>query len=336
MTDLSSTLPSLAGRARFVPEADGSTIVGVHFLRQTPVFVLGEEALLFAPAEKRTRVTVHDGGILASAAEPLRIITGGDDGKLVATDRDGNTETLATDERKRWIDQVALGPDGAVAWSTGKIARVMTGKGEVRELQAASTVGGLAFFPKGFRLAVAHYNGVTLWFPNAAGAKPEMLEWKGSHLGVSISPDGRFLITQMQEPTLHGWRLVDAKHMRMSGYSARVRSISWSHDGGLLATSGSEQLILWPFDGKDGPMGKQPTMHAPSPARCTRVACHPKQPVTAAGFADGSVLLVRLEDGALILAREADGQSVSALSWDATGQVLAFGTEQGDARVLTL
>ncbi|MBS0247201.1 MAG: WD40 repeat domain-containing protein [Proteobacteria bacterium] len=336
MTELNSTLPSLAERARIVDEADGSTIVAVHFLRQTPVFVLGEEALLFAPAEKRTRVAAHDGGILVSAADQQRIVTGGDDGKLVATDRDGNTEVLATDERKRWIDQVALGPDGAVAWSTGKIARVRTGKGEVREHQAASTVGGLAFFPKGFRVAVAHYNGVTLWFPNASGAKPETLEWKGSHLGVTPSPDGRFLVTMMQEPTLHGWRLADAKHMRMSGYSARVRSLSWSHDGGLLATSGSEQLILWPFDGKDGPMGKQPTMYAASPARCTRVACHPKQPVCAAGFADGTVMLVRLEDGALIMAREADGQNVSALAWSAEGQVLAMGTEQGDARVLTL
>lgn len=336
MASLDSTLPSLAGRARIVDEADGSAIVGAHFLRQTPVFVLGEEALLFAPVEKRTRVAVHDGGVLVSAADPQRIVTGGDDGRLVSTDRDGNTETLATDERKRWIDQVTLGPDGAVAWAAGKIARVRTGKGEMRELQTASTVGGLAFFHKGFRLAVAHYNAVTLWFPNAAGAKPEVLEWKGSHLGASVSPDGRFLITQMQEPTLHGWRLADAKHMRMSGYSARVRSVSWSHDGGLLATSGSEQLILWPFDGKDGPMGKQPTMYAASPARCTRVACHPKQPVTAAGFADGTVLLVRLNDGALIMGREADGQPVSALTWDSTGQVLAMGTEQGDARVLTL
>jgi len=77
-------------------------------------------------------------------------------------------------------------------------------------------------------------------------------------------------------------------------------------------------------------------MYALSTARCTRVACHPRQPVCAAGFADGSVLMVRLEDGALIMAREADGQSVSALGWSAEGQVLAFGTEQGDARVLTL
>ena len=36
-----------------------------------------------------------------------------------------------------------------------------------------------------------------------------------------------------------------------------------------------------------------------------------------------------------ILAREADGQPVSALGWDATGQVLAFGTEEGQAGVLS-
>ena len=103
----------------------------------------------------------------------------------------------------------------------------VTGKGEQRTFEAPSTVAGLAFAPKGFRLAIAHYNGVTLWFPNASAA-PEKLEWKGSHLGVTVSPDGRFLVTTMQEPTLHGWRIADDKHMRMSGYSARVRSLSWT------------------------------------------------------------------------------------------------------------
>lgn len=334
MTDLGKPLPSLADRARLV-QAEGA-IVGVHFFRQVPVFVLGEEALLFAAPEGKKQVAVHSGGILASAADGLRIVTGGDDGKLIATNRDGVHEVIATDDKKRWVDQVALGPDGAVAWAAGKTAHVRTGKGELRDLEVPSTVAGLAFFPKGFRLAIAHYNGATLWFPNAAGAKPDVLEWKGSHLGVTVSPDGKFLITTMQEQTLHGWRIVDAKHMRMSGYSARVRSLSWTHDGAALATSGSEQLILWPFAGKDGPMGKQPTMLAQSPARCSAVACHPRQPVAAAGFADGSVLLVRLDDGALILAREADGSPVSAVGWDASGQTLAFGTENGSAGVLTL
>ena len=143
-------------------------------------------------------------------------------------------------------------------------------------------------------------------------------------------------MTAMQESTLHGWRIVDAKNMRMSGYSARVRSLSWTADGNFLATSGSEQLILWPFDGKDGPMGKQPKMLASSKSRVSVVACHPTQPVIAVGYADGSVLLVRLDDGALIMARQPDAQPVSALGWNANGQILAFGTESGDAGVLAL
>ncbi len=258
MPDTPTAIPSLADRVR--PIAAGATIVGVHLLGTTPVFVLGEEALLFA-GEDEKRVAIHTGGILVSAADGMRIVTGGDDGQLVSTNAKGEHEQLASDDKKRWIDQLALGPDGAVAWSAGKTAHVLTGKGEARTLEAPSTVAGLAFAPKGFRLAIAHYNGVTLWFPNAAGAKPETLEWKGSHLAVTISPDGKFLVTAMQESTLHGWRLSDAKHMRMSGYSARVRSLGWTSDGNFLATSGSEQLILWPFDGKDGPMGRQPKLH---------------------------------------------------------------------------
>ena len=121
----------------------------------------------------------------------------------------------------------------------------------------------------------------------------------------------------MQEPTLHGWRLADAKHMRMSGYSARVRSLGWTADGEYLATSGSEQLILWPFEGKDGPMGKQPRLMAQSEARVSVIACHPRQPVVAAGYADGAVVLVRIDDGALILAKPPGGATVSALGWNA-------------------
>jgi WD40 repeat protein len=331
MTMTAPAIPSLADRVRHV--ATDAQVVGVHFLGRVPVFVLGEEALMFADGERK--VAVHGGGILASASDGARIVTGGDDGRLVSTDAQGAATELATDERKRWIDQVALGPDRAVAWSAGKVAHVITGKGEQRAFEAPSTVAGLAFAPKGFRLALAHYNGVSFWFPNAA-AKPELFEWKGSHLGVTVSPDGRFMVTTMQEPALHGWRIADQKHMRMSGYSARVRSLAWTADGAFLATSGSEQVILWPFDGKDGPMGRQPRLLAPAEARVTVVAAHPKQPVMAAGYGDGTVWMVRIDDGALIAVRDADGTPVTALGWDASGQTLAFGTETGDAGVLTL
>ena len=332
MTDPRADTTSIADRAH--PVAAGAPVVAAHFLGHTAVFVLGDEAMLLVePTGEPRRIAVHDGAILATAADNERVVSGGDDGKVAMTDAKGETRVLATDPKHRWIDHVAIGPDGAVAWSAGKTAFVQ-GK-ELRELEAPSTVGALAFLPKGFRLAIAHYNGATLWFPNAAAA-PEFLEWKGSHLAATVSPDGRFLVTAMQEPMLHGWRLSDRKHMRMSGYAARVTSLSWNAGGEWLATSGAPQLILWPFQTKDGPMGKEPRVLAPAEHRVMTVACHPRQAIVAAGYGDGMVLLVRIQDGAEILARRSGGGPVTALAWSADGRFLAFGTEAGDAGLLDM
>jgi WD40 repeat protein len=329
-----STIPSVTDRAK--PVAAGAPVVAIHYLGDRAVFSLGEETLLFVSADgSEQRVAVHAGGILSVACDGARILTGGDDGRVVATNASGHVETLVSDAKHRWIDRVALGPDGAVAWSAGKQAFVRSAKGEIKSIDLLSSVGGLAFAPKGLRLAAAHYGGVSLWFPNAQAA-PETLAWKGSHLDVLFSPDGKFLVTSMQEPTMHGWRLMDAKNMRMSGYSAKVRSMAFTAGGKWLATSGSDQVILWPFGSKDGPMGKQPNMVLPHDKRVVAVACHPAQEIVAAGFEDGMVMLARLEDGAEVLARKPGTAGISALAWNADGSKLAFGTEDGAAGILDL
>jgi WD40 repeat protein len=310
-------------------------IVAAHFLGHTAAFVLGEEAIVIAPPDgEPRRVEAHDGAILDTVADDRRVVTAGDDGKIVATDGEGASNVLASDPKHRWIDHVALGPDGVVAWSAGKTAYVQAK--DLRAFEAPSTVGGLAFFPKGLRLAIAHYNGATLWFPNAAGAAPEKLEWKGSHLGATVSPDGRFLVTTMQEPMLHGWRLVDRQHMRMSGYAARVTSLSWSAGGHWLASAGASQLVLWPFQSKDGPMGKTPRLLTPSGHRINVVACHPRTDVVAAGYDNGLVLLARIEDGAEILAKKPGEAPITALAWSGDGRQLSWGTESGEAGIVNL
>jgi WD40 repeat protein len=335
MSDSRQAAPSIAEQVRRV-EAEG-LVVAVHFLGDLAAFVLGDEALLLAsPDDEKRRIAAHGGGILSSAGDDARVVTGGDDGRLVATDPAGTSTEIASDPKRRWIDHVALGPDGAVAWSAGKQAFVRTGKSDTRTLDLPSSAGGLAFAPKGFRLAIAHYNGATLWFPNASNAKPEFLEWKGSHLAATFSPDGRFLVTAMQEPTLHGWRLMDGKHMRMAGYSAKVRSLSWSAGGKWLASSGASELVLWPFTGKDGPMGKQPRLLTPMDKRVVAVACHPTQDVVAVGYEHGLILLVRMDDGAEIVVNKPSGAPVSAISWNTAGAMLAFGCEDGQAGVLRL
>jgi WD40 repeat protein len=316
------------------PVNAGAHVVAAAFLGETAVFATGEgEVILGAEG---TRIPAHPGGaVLAATSDGKAFFTAGDDGRLVKTAAEGSIETIA-EAKGRWIDQVAIGPDGVVAWSAGKTAFVQTKK-TVRSLEVASTVGGLAFAPKGLRLAIAHYNGATLWFPNAE-VKPETLEWKGSHLGVAWSPDGRFLVTTMQENAMHGWRLADGKHMRMSGYPSRVRAMSFTADGKSLATSGAEAVIVWPFGTRDGPMGKEPAMIAPAREgmKVTCVACHPKREALAAGYNDGMVMMVRLSDGAEILARGPDGGEITALAWASRGDALCFGTDDGKAGVLVL
>jgi hypothetical protein len=77
-------------------------------------------------------------------------------------------------------------------------------------------------------------------------------------------------------------------------------------------------------------------MLAPYPARAVIVSCHPKESVVAVGYADGLLLMVRIEDGAEILAKKPGAAPVTALGWRADGVALAFGTEDGEAGVIDL
>src|SRR5450631_4194027 len=185
--DNAASIASVTDRVR--PVAIGMPVTSVHFLGERAAFVGAEENVAMVSADGEILpVTVHGGGILCAASDGERIVMGGDDGKVVSLDAKGEVALLATDPKRRWIDNIAVHPDGALAWSAGKTAFVRSGKSEEKSFPLPSTVGGLAFAPKGLRLAVAHYNGVTLWFPNMA-ADPEFLEWAGSHLGGVFSPD---------------------------------------------------------------------------------------------------------------------------------------------------
>ena len=331
----SVTVPSLAQAV--APLALGSEVTGLGWLKDVAAFALADGAIVLAKDGETRRVEAHpDAVILVAASDGRRIVTGGDDGRVVATGSDGVSTTLAG-TKGAWIDALALQPAGGFAFAAARTVTATDEKGRAKTFEAPSTPRGLAFAPKGYRLAVAHYGGATLWYPNLE-PKPELLDWRGSHLDVTWSPDGRFVVTSMQENALHGWRLQpDRGHMRMSGYTAKPRSVSWSFGGAWLATSGADAAIVWPFDSKEGPTGKAPRECGIRHARVTRVAFHPNVNVLGVGYEDGCVLLVRFEDGAELLVRRAAIDSgITALAWDRTGANLAFGAADGQAGLLRL
>ena len=77
-------------------------------------------------------------------------------------------------------------------------------------------------------------------------------------------------------------------------------------------------------------------MLAPLKARVTAVACHPDQAILVAGYEDGTVLMVRMADGAEILVHRNGGAAIAALAWNASGTLLAFAAEDGEAGLLEL
>ncbi len=320
------------------PIAAGAHVLFAHWLSDSLTLALAEGGVLRVRDGTQDVIDAHPGaGILVAVGDAKRLVTGGDDGRVVSIGAEGNPAEIAVAKGGAWIDALALHPEGGFAYSIGRNVVARDAKGREKTLNTPSSARGLAFAPKGYRLAVAHYNGVSLWFPNLETA-PEVIDWKGSHLDVTWSPDGRFVISTMQENSLHGWRLQpDRGHMRMTGYPAKIRSTSWSADGKWLATSGAEAAIVWPFDSKEGPTGKAPRECGVRPARVSRVAFHPKAPVLAIGYEDGCILMVRFADGAELLVRPAvAGSAISALAWDAGGGRLGFGCVDGQAGILAL
>lgn len=309
-------------------------VVKAGFLGNVPLFATGEGKIALGTAERTA--SPHGGGILAAAvsADGRTLLSGGDDGKVMRTAADGSSAMVAERGRK-WIDMLAAGPGGAVAFASGRTVWAIDGAGGDHQLDRPRAVGGVAFFPKGLRIAVAGYNGVGLWFPGTA-APPQELEWKGAHLGVTVSPDGACVVTSMQEMALHGWRLKDGQHMRMSGYPAKVKAMSWSAKGRYLATSGAGVSVVWPFHYKDGPMGRRPLELGGRQELVTEVACHPAEEVVAIGYEDGMILLARFSDGEEVLLARPNGAAVTSMAWSGDGLTLAFGCDSGAAGLIDL
>jgi WD40 repeat protein len=313
--------------------AAGEAVFSVEFVGECAFCVLGEELLLARPNEPERRLVVHAGAILAAASDGHRLITGGDDGKLVATDREGQTQTLAVDAKRRWIQEVAARSDGAFAWSAGRDVFLRDADGREHRLVLPAAAGGLALAPDDLRVVVAHNNGVTIWIPE--GSIPaETWQVKGSHTRPSLSPDGHFLATAMHDPTVTLWRLCDMANMPLTGSAQRVRSMAWAASSSHLACAGSERLLLWPAPPLEGSMYSVPFLVAPYRAPVARVACHPSAAIAAVGFEDGLVLLVRLRDGAEIVLSRPAGSEVSALAWRDNGASLACASADGAVRLI--
>jgi WD40 repeat protein len=297
-------------------------------------FALGDGTVRFETGEV---IEAHDGAVLSACLHPSGsgLLTGGDDGKVVWS-RPTGSEVVA-DLPGKWIDAVAASPDsGLMAFAAGRDLHVRdrADAAFARTFSHERSVADIAFDPKGRRIACATYGGAWLWYGRIAEQKPVILEWAGSHVGLAWSPDGRFLMSAMQENQLHGWRVADDKNLKMGGYPAKVKSLAFAAKGQLLVTSGANGAVVWPFAGATGPMGKQAAeIGYDESTMVIRVAATPALQWIAAGLEDGRVWACELSGQKLTPLKAEKGSPITALSINATGARVAWGDEDGEAGV---
>jgi len=313
-------------------------VTSVHFEASGAVFALGDGSVRF---EDGVFDAVHDGAILCAVVHPSGegLVTGGDDGRVI-WNRKGEAGVLATARGSnpgQWIDAIDASPDTRlIAFASGKTLSVIdaTDAGFRRDFQHERTVSGVVFDPKGRRVATSTYGGACLWFARIADQKPTKLTWAGSHTGVAWSPDGAFVVTTMQDAQLHGWRLKDAKNLRMGGYPSKVRSMAFLSKGSLLATSGAQGAVLWPFVGSNGPMGREASeIGFDDSTLVARVAAHPSHGVMAAGLADGRVWVADPAGQGLNVIKAEKGAAITALALSPDARRVAWADEDGHAGV---
>ena len=303
----------------------------------TAAFALGDGQIVFESGETQT---AHNGVVLSAALHPsgTGLITGGDDGRVVWSKKEACEEIAKIPGR--WIDAVASSPESRlIAFGAGKELHVRDSADPsfARTFQHEKSVADIAFDPKGRRLAVATYGGAWLWYAKIAQQQPQLLKWAGSHVALAWSPDGKFLMSAMQENQLHGWRVADDKNLKMGGYPAKVKSMAFLAKGLMFATSGANGVVIWPFAGATGPLGKQAAeIGYDESAMVIRVASTPNSNRVAAGLDDGRVWVCDLTDQKTQPVKSEKGEPISALAISPDGKRLAWGDEGGGAGVFDL
>ena len=239
-------------------------------------------------------------------------------------------EHLATDAKRRWIDRVALGPDGAVAWSAGKKAFVRTAQGRARiarralhRRRACVRAEGLSPRDRALQRRVAVVS------ERAGRARDARME--GLALDVAVQPGRQ--VPRHRDAGADAARLAARRRQA----HAHVRLSAQGALDGLDARAASGSRPPARSSSSCGRSQARTARWASSRAcwrpqkRAVAVACHPNQESVAVGYDDGWCCL-RIEDGAEMLAKSRARRRHGARV-ERGRPLLAFGTEDGEAGI---
>ncbi|EOC1343876.1 WD40 repeat domain-containing protein [Cronobacter dublinensis] len=182
---------------------------------------------------------------LAWSPDGQRLASGGQDDNIVVWEPVTGEQFGCWKAGRGWVEKLAWSPNGLLASIAGKELKLWDAMGSLQQTfePADSTLTGLEWMPDG-SLLTSCYGQVSRWRPGKMEPVRNYL-WKGSLLSLSVSPDGKWITAGSQEGIVLVWRASGEESCQMSGYNDKVRHLCWSHDGHLFATGVGEEMLIW-------------------------------------------------------------------------------------------
>ena len=233
-------------------------------------------------------------GTLALAWQPRgkTFATSGQDGAIALWDSSGKPV-------RRWkpapaaTQALAFAPGGEIlASAAGKTVTLWSAAGDKIHAfaPAAGTPVALAFDKPGTDLGVALNGEIAVHRIEKTRYETRRYKWPAACLTVNFSGNGRFLASGMADGTLHFWNRSSGKDSQMRGYESKLELVGWSDNSRYLASSASNDVVLWDFGGK-GPEGTKPVVLSGHTERVTAFAWQPDGDHIVTGGRDWTCLL---------------------------------------------
>lgn len=286
---------------------------------------------------------------------PTALATGGQDGTVKFWDPIAGQHTATAALGAAWVDHLAwwrtadrLPADeptpaeaalrnaratSRLAAAAGRNLNFLQPDGSLAHLcqPAPKTITAIAVKPGGGCVAVAYYGGICLWDADDFVVQKEFPYANGIH-ALTWSPDGRWLVSGNQDPSVHLWIPEEDVELHMSGYEGKVKHLSFDRTSRWLATSGGSQVCVWDCSGA-GPEGREPRMLPHETPLCA-VAFQSGFGLLASASEDGVVQLWSPERQQPLRATVRLPTAATKLVWSPDGRHLAIGSAQGALYVL--
>ncbi len=301
------------------------------------------------PAEDGARnfeLPRHEGGTNALAGAPVpaaggpaaALATGGQDGAVKIWDAAAGQHVASIRLGSSWVEHLQWG--SVLAAAAGRKLALLEPDGAVRISlpDAPKTITALALGPDPagpsslcHGVAAAHFGGVRLFDAGDGGLKKELAYANGIQ-ALIWSPDGKWLVSGNQDPSVHLWLPAGDGEFHMSGYEGKVKHLAFDRSSRWLATGGGRDACIWDCSGA-GPEGREPAMF-PHDAPVSAVAFQRAHGLLATAAQDGVLHLWSPGRQQPLRATVRMQAAATRIAWSADDRLLAAGCADGSVHVL--